>query len=227
MRAFAITKQGRSKWAIGGYRWKGICSRAIHRVEGTDPQRTHNYFPSICLDRLGWWMEMGERSAVSPTQYVICCGQCNACKRGCSWAEHARNERQPNSPTAQRASRAGRGTQAQSLAEMVDGHKKQEKASSPQEDGNRARALSGRLGRKQKDLAPMAGEIGSSRGDVEQDYCREHEAVGWGGVHGCIWGYWLCWGGVETEGGLANSRGLVRFVCGEATPVASVGKSSR
>lgn len=66
--------------------------------------------------------------------------------------------------------------------------KKQEKASSPQEDGNRARALSGRLGRKQKDLAPMAGEIGSSRGDVEQDYCREHEAVGWGGVRGCIWG---------------------------------------
>lgn len=122
-----LPNRERSKWAIGGYRWKGMCSRAIHRVERTDPQRAHNYFPSVSLDRLGWWMEMGEGSAVSPTQDVTCCGQCNACKRGCSWAEHARNERHPDSPTAQRASRAGRGTQAQSLAEMVDGHKEARK----------------------------------------------------------------------------------------------------
>lgn len=56
----------------------------------------------------------------------------------------------------------------------------------------------------------------------------EHEAVGWGGVRGCIWGYWL-WLGRRRDprAGLANSRGLVRFVCGEAAPVASVGKSSR
>lgn len=50
----------------------------------------------------------------------------------------------------------------------------------------------------------------------------EHEAVGWVAFVVASGDIGFGWGGVGTEGGLANSRGLVRFVCGEATPVASV-----